>query len=262
MARKATVLFLLLLTFVLSQASKVKAQFIDFDSVLTNYSQAISGKIPINNFDIGIQSLINDRIQWYNEYFEKGLNSELILINSEFVHDEILKQDSNTIIVQETVTLTGKPFIQVAEDHPSIKSLRFALRKNQDEHLVPKIEEELKSFLLSVQSSIDAEIFSISWVNQHKITFQPLTGKIIRDEYSSYARGDDGNDVIIWDERGFRREKIDLTQMPDYILNHTTIELMAEEWLKYFEAQERNNITYTYSRTLAASYINRWVTNT
>ena len=107
MARKATVLFLLLLTFVLSQASKVKAQFIDFDSVLTNYSQAISGKIPINNFDIGIQSLINDRIQWYNEYFEKGLNSELILINSEFVHDEILKQDSNTIIVQETVTLTG-----------------------------------------------------------------------------------------------------------------------------------------------------------
>jgi len=56
MARKATVLFLLLLTFVLSQASKVKAQFIDFDSVLTNYSQAISGKIPINNFDIGIQS--------------------------------------------------------------------------------------------------------------------------------------------------------------------------------------------------------------
>jgi len=50
--------------------------------------------------------------------------------------------------------------------------------------------------------------------------------------------------------------------MPDYILNHTTIELMAEEWLKYFEAQERNNITYTYSRNLAASYINRWVTNT
>jgi len=69
------------------------------------------------------------------------------------------------------VTLTGKPFIQVAEDHPSIKSLRFALRKNQDEHLVPKIEEELKSFLLSVQSSIDAEIFQFRGLTSTRSPF-------------------------------------------------------------------------------------------
>jgi len=262
MKRKETVLVLMILFLLLGQGSIANAQYIDFPSALKDYSLAVSGDKAITNFDIGIQSLINDRIQWYNEYFRKGLNSELIKVNSEFIHDGIQRQGKNTIIVQELVTLTGKPLIQIVEDHPSIKSLRLALTKNQDQTLAPMIEAELNGFLESVQSSIDAESFSISWINNHKITFDPITGQMIKDDYSSYARGDDGNDVIVWGDTGFRRKKIDLSQMPDYILNHTPIELMADEWLNYFGEQEGNSINYTYNRTTAATYINRWVTNT
>jgi hypothetical protein len=79
-------------------------------SLLQNYSNDLSSGTKTLT-DPAIPNLLDERVSFYNELFNVGLNSTLTSIKSAYSFDtmELSDQDGTYIVnVDETVTLAGK----------------------------------------------------------------------------------------------------------------------------------------------------------
>lgn len=238
------------------------------ENALTTYSTAMGVQLYQKDDLLSdqIHNLIVERKLFYERYFQTGLHSKLLNISTDFEPTKAIELSENTYQVQEIVTLTGKPILQVAEDYPVYKAYLLAATMAKDTDISHYLEQTAAEIRGAVQESIDANTFEITIINLHKVTFNPQTGQLISDSFTSEANDDPGTDKVEWVDGKAKRVEPDLTHLPDYEIYTISVELLAHQILEDLNAAPSGSINsdnvIQYSGSTAATYARTWVRNT
>lgn len=237
-----------------------------FDKALRTYSSAMGAELYQKNDLLSepVYNLIAERKLFYERYFQIGLHSELVSISTEFEPTAAIQLSENTYQVQEMVTLTGKPLLQVAEDYPVYRAYLLAAEMAEDADLSRYLEQTAEEIRAAVQESIDANTFEITIINLHKVAFNPQTGQLVSDSFTSEANDDPGTDKVEWVDGKAMRLEPDFTHLPDYEIYHVTVEVLAQRILEDLNVAPSESInssynTLVYSGSLAATYARNYV---
>ncbi len=250
------------------------------ETLSLDYSKSLStGKI-INeqNYSPMMKKLINERRDFYKGFFDIGLYSDLLSIESEYSIESITKDEKQNNIYKvkavETVTINGKYRCSSPEDYPLVKVGKLALSKTENPVIKKEIEEYVESHTDSAIEFIKEGSFEIVNFLKHDLIIKSNKNRlmIIQDSFTDKAKDNpEGHDNISWVNNRFIRKKQDLKQMPDYIIWHTPIEELAENLLSDYSKEldfktSTENVTpsgtYSYfSHSSATSYINAYTTN-
>lgn len=237
-------------------------------SMLNAYEDALSSSTtpPEQTISPSVVALVKERQAYYKKYFDLGLHSELTDIESRFDQESILSKDTVKTTVTEIVNLTGIPKLQVAGDYPVYQAALLAMKQTDDKEIIIKLEKHAIELLEGVQQSIDEGKFTITIINLHTMTFDPVTGQLLMDEYTSKSVDDAGTDQAVLINGKTALIEPDMSQMPDYRIYTTPIETLAQELLETFMINTNrqksdifggNNVLY--SGNTAATYIRTWV---
>jgi hypothetical protein len=116
----------------------------DIIVLLGNYSDYLSSRTGYL-IDPTIEKLLRERISFYNELFNVGLNSELHNIKSEFSSESMKVTDRGGIYyvrILERVTLTGKYNLDKVDEYPIIQASQWAIKQTDDQKVINTIENE------------------------------------------------------------------------------------------------------------------------
>ena len=238
---------------------------ISLEVALDAYSVAMSTDTHQKNVYLSnqIQELVLERKAFYERFLEEGAHSNLVSISAEFVSSQIEQLSADTYSVVEMVTITGRPILQVAKDYPPYKAYVLAARMTKEPILSNYLLTQAEAVLASVQESIDAGTFEFVEVLTHTLTFDPKTGRITADTFSSESNDDSGRDKVVWVDGKPQRVEPDLTQMPDYVMYQKSIEEQALEILEDVKnvplERLKSSNTLQYSGASAATYARTWV---
>lgn len=236
------------------------------ENALTTYSTAMGVQLYQKDDLLSdqIHNLIVERKLFYERYFQTGLHSKLLNISTDFEPTKAIELSENTYQVQEIVTLTGKPILQVAEDYPVYKAYLLAATMAKDTDISHYLEQTAAEIRGAVQESIDANTFEITIINLHKVTFNPQTGQLVSDSFTSEANDDPGTDKVEWVDGKAKRVEPDFTHLPDYEIYSISEEVLAQQILEDLNAapSESSNSSYNtlvYSGSTAAYYARSYV---
>lgn len=238
------------------------------EKALNTYSSAMGVKLyqKDNILSNQVHNLIVERKLFYARYFQLGLHSKLLNISTDFETTTAIELSENTYQVQETVTLTGKPILQVAEDYPVYKAYLLAAKMAKDTDISHYLEQTAVEIRDAVQESIDANTFEITIINLHKVTFNPQTGQLVSDSFTSEANDDPGTDKVEWVDGKAKRVEPDFTRLPDYEIYAISVEVLAQQILEDLNAVPSRSINsdnnILYSGSTAATYARTWVRST
>lgn len=187
-------------------------------ATLHSYEDAVntSDSFPDSNLSKAVLEIAEERQGFYERYFELGLHSDLTRIESQFDQSSLSFKENGEVDVIEVLQLTGKPILQVAKDYPVYKAAMLVIEQTKDKAIASKLQKYANEILAAVQQSIDEGEFTITFINSHKITYDPATGRLLSDEYSSESKDDAGTDKLLWTDGGAVRIEPDLTLIPDY----------------------------------------------
>ncbi len=283
---------LLLITILVTLSSATNAAHIVYaDSghtdeikiILDEYSDYLgTGKTPSPNFfSNNIDNLIRDRRSYYKKFFEVALNSKLLEVSSSFVtdHNTSILQDTSTItfIIFEEVKFIGKAKTKSVDEYPMIKAANHASklaeqRLAKDNKKLVAVKKELGAYVKSTKEAIDQSIkenYEITNIVRHEIVFSVDDSglKIVQDSFSDQSNDNlEGTDIVYWKNGLFYRIEPDMTTWPDYKIQNTPVETLAESLFADINggtASTPDSITtVTYNRTAAKDYANTWVRNT
>ncbi len=219
-----------------------------FDKALSAYSSAMGAKLYQKNDLLSdqVHNLIVERKLFYERYFQLGLHSELLNISTKFEPTAAVQLSENTYQVQEMVTLTGKPILQVAEDYPVYRAYLLAAEMAKDADLSRYLKQTAEEIRAAVQESIDANTFEITIINLHKVAFNPQTGQLVSDCFTSEANDDPGTDKVEWVDGKAMRVEPDFTHLPDYEIYNVTVEVLAQQILEDLKAVSSGSINSDY----------------
>jgi len=235
------------------------------EKALNTYSSAMGVKLyqKDNILSNQVHNLIVERKLFYTRYFQLGLHSKLLNISTDFETTTAIELSENTYQVQETVTLTGKPILQVAEDYPVYKAYLLAAKMAKDTDISHYLEQTAEEIRSAVQESIDANTFEITIINLHKVTFNPQTGQLVSDSFTSEANDDPGTDTVEWVDGKAKRVEPDFTNMVDYEIYSISVEDLAQQILEDLNVAPSGSINsdniIQYSGSNAATYARTWV---
>lgn len=242
----------------------------DVKSVLMDYSKSLSTEQMTSekNYSPMMKKLINERREFYKEFFDIGLNSDLLNIESEYSIESITKDDKQKNVYKvetvETVTMNGKYRCSSPEDYPLVKAGRLALTKTENPAVKKEIESYIKSMIDGANNSINEGSFEIVNFLKHDLIIKSNKNgpMIIQDSFTDKANDNpEGHDNISWVNGKFVRKKQDLTQMPDYVIWHTPIEELAENILDDYSRIYFIDFTEIEPRlTLMESYVENGIT--
>ena len=239
-----------------------------FDKALSTYSSAMGAELYQKNDLLSdqVHNLIAERKLFYERYFQIGLHSDLLSISTNFEPTTAIQLSENTYQMQEMVTLTGKPLLQVAEDYPVYRAYLLAAEMAKDADLSRYLEQTAEEIRAAVQESIDANTFEITIVNLHKVAFNPQTGQLVSDSFTSEANDDPGTDKVEWVDGKAMRVEPDFTHLPDYEIYDISVEVLAQRILEDLKAAPSGSINsdniLQYSGSTAATYARTWVRST
>ena len=188
-----------------------------------------------------VHNLIAERKLFYERYFQIGLHSELVSISTEFEPATAIQLSENTYQMQEMVTLTGKPLLQVAEDYPVYRAYLLAAEMAEDADLSRYLEQTAEEIRAAVQESIEANTFEITIINLHTLTFNPQAGQLVSDSFTSEANDDPGTDKVEWVDGKAMRVEPDFTHLPDYEIYNVTVGVLAQRILEDLKAATSGN---------------------
>lgn len=240
--------------------------------LLADYSQYLNTGQSSNAafYSSPMKTLINDRRNYYNEYFDTGLHTKLVSIKSEFqLENSIITKAPKTLHIEllEFVTMLGYPNLSTAEDYPMIPAASWAISNTENSN----VKEALTRYLQSTSDEINKSISNgnvMYFRVRHKIDID-LGGtqpQIIRDEFTNKeVDNGDGDDNVSWNNGVAIRTKPDLTKMLGYTLYHTPVEILGQSLLSDYTKAYGNRSTlspasgFTYNRTAASNYAYNWV---
>ncbi len=244
----------------------------EIKAITLEYSKDLSaGKITDDlNYSPMMRKLLQDRRDFYKEFFDIGLNSDLLSIESDFKVESITKDDKHNNVYKvkaiETVTMNGKYRCTSPEDYPLVKAGRLALSKTENPTVKVEIESYIKRMIDSISKSIKEDSFQIVFIVEHDLIIRSNKNEpiIIQDTFTDKANDNpEGHDNINWVNGKFIRKKQDLNQMPDYIIYHTPIEKLSEDLLRDYEKITLLSYPpqYHYYHSSATYYINTYTSN-
>jgi hypothetical protein len=219
--------------------------------------------------------LAAERITYYQEFFNKGLHSNLVYLESQFMTEKGFNisqsEETYSISIAERVTLHGKPITTSSDDYPLIQAAKWALAHTSDRNVEKHLSEFIDSMGVGVRTSIEKG-FEVIFIVRHEILFERMDDQtyIIKDTFSDEAKDNAGGiDKISWTEKGFVRSELNLLQFPDYVMYHTPIDVIGYSLLVDFQAvsqavsQEKllQSADYTYDRVAARTYIAEYTSN-
>lgn len=244
----------------------------EIQSLLSDYSDYLNaGETPHReSFSSAMTSLVQDRREYYQEYFTTALHSNLISSQFEFDLESnvavVQKGNSYNVQIWEIVTLQGSPMIKQPEDYPLIQAAKWAIDQTSDPTVVTALEKYIDSWSTEISDS-GINGFEMTFLIRHNLRIENNKGQleIIRDEFTDKS-GDDpeGIDNIVWANGGFIRNKPDFTQFPDYKFHNTPIEELGQQLLADYTRiyADTDGPGFNYYRTTAKNYTNTWVQNT
>ena len=235
--------------------------------LLADYSQYLNTGQSSNAafYSSPMKTLINDRRNYYNEYFDTGLHTKLVSIKSEFqLENSIITKAPKTLHIEllEFVTMIGYPNLSTADDYPMIPAARWAISNTENSN----VKEALTRYLQSTSDEINKSIPKgnvIYFHVRHKIDIDlgGTQSQIIRDEFTNKeVDNGDGDDNVSWNNGVAIRTKPDLTKMLGYTLYHTPVEILGQSLLSDYTMAYGNRSTlspasgFTYNRTAASNY--------
>jgi putative amidase-like protein len=235
-------------------------------ALLVDYSQYLnSGKtLHQPSYSASMETLVKDRRDYYNEFFAVGLHTDLTSIKSEFhPEDAMVTKTGNVYHVEvlEMVTMFGSPNLNSAEDYPMIPAAHWAISKTEDENVKKALEEYITNTTEAVNDSIINGV-ETQFRIKHKIDI--IERKNGQMQFSKDIFTDkeidngDGVDNVSWINDHPSRSKPDLTQMPDYRIYHTSIEVLGQQLLddytKAYGGMIPDTTGFTYNRSVATNY--------
>ncbi len=242
------------------------------ETLSLDYSKSLSSGKIINesNYSPMMIKLINERRDFYKEFFDIGLHSDLLSIESDFKVESITKDNKQNNVYKveavETVTMNGKYRCSSPEDYPLVKAGKLALTKTENPEVKKEIESYIKSMIDGVNESVKEDSFEIIFIVEHNLILKSNKNgpMIIRDSFTDKASDNpEGHDNINWVNGKFMRKKQDLTKMPDYEIWHTPIEELAEGLLRDYEKITLLDYPpqYHYYHWKATNYVNTYTSN-
>jgi hypothetical protein len=236
-------------------------------TVLANYSEYLnSGQTSNPSFySSQMEALIKDRRDYYNEFYTVGLHTNLASLKSEFQLESAqvtAAGNASHIEVLETVTMFGYPIITRAEDYPMIPAALWAISKSDNGNVKLALQRYITSTQSAVNYSITNGATTVFRVH-HSLDMDLAGGKpqIIKDQFTDKeVDNGDGFDNVAWLNNSSARSKPNLTKMPDYIIYHTSIELLGQQLLNDYTKSDGGPVplavtsSFTYGRVSAANY--------
>jgi hypothetical protein len=237
-------------------------------TLLTDYSQYLnSGKTLQKSFySNAMETLIQDRRDYYNEFYSTGLHTNLTSIISEMhVEEAVVIKTGKVYHVEllETVTMFGYPNLGSAEDYPMIPAARWAISKTDNDNVKQALERYIISTTDAVNDSIANGAETVFRI-RHKIDIIDAKNgqkQFIKDIFTDKEIDNgDGFDNVSWANEHSARSKSDFTQMPDYVIYNTPIEVLGQQLLTdYTESDSSPSpltvaASFTYMRGSAANY--------
>lgn len=279
LAATTTALLIIGFTIFMTSVNADSSQTIpdDINAVLSDYSQFIETGNTSQEAIYSSQmiQLAAERQTYYQEFLNKGLHSDLVYLESQFITEKgvtiSLSEETYSISIAERVTLHGKPITISTDDYPLIQAAKWALAHTSDTLVKKHLNELINSMSVGVRTSIENG-FEVVFIVRHKIVFERMEEQnyIIKDTFSDEAKDNAGGfDKISWTENGFVRSKPNWLQFPDYEMYHTPIDVIGRSLLLDFQAvsktvsQEKllQSDDYTYDRVAARTYISEYTSN-
>lgn len=241
-------------------------------SLLADYSQNLNnGKsLQKSYYSSAVETLVQERRDYYNEYYITGLHTNLTSIKSKF-HLETAKVTTiaNVYHIEliETVTTFGYPNLSKAEDYPMIPAAYWAISNTDNDNIKQALDRYIASTTDAINYSIANGAETVFRVH-HKIDIRVTGGKpqIIKDEFTDKEIDNGkGSDNVNWLHGNPVRKRPDLTQMLGYEMYHTSIEILGKQLLTDYAnaySNESRTITatnFTYGRGSAKNYAYKYV---
>lgn len=240
-------------------------------STLTDYSNYLStGKTAQNSlYTPQMNALVNDRINFYQEFFDVGLNIKLVGLTSQFVTASGFTDDvqniTHQLVITEIVTLSAVSKINSPDDYPLVQSAKWAISNASNDSTKQLLQGYLQNMVDSVNESI-TNGSKIEFVLKHMMTIVVNNNQatIVQDSFDDKSvENVNGTDVVSWTDKGFIRTKPDLTQLPDYQFFHTPIEVLGKRLLEsYIDGTMQPLSGSPYNHTLGKTYINTYTSAT
>jgi hypothetical protein len=274
-----TIMLALLLVpyFAPAEAAKAGAQATDIESLLDDYSRYLSTDTTAYKtaYSSGMADLVQERRDFYAEYYKTGLHLKLDTLESSFFMDDgtnLQAMDNVTRITAiELVTLYGHPIITKAEDYPLIMAAQWAIAHTENKAVQVALQEYVRLTTVGANESISQGV-NITFRVQHEIDIlsRNNTLQIIRDEFTDKEIDNgEGADNVTWVENHPVRQRPDFTAMLEYRIYHTPIEVLGQQLLDDYTrgyGQDDPNIvisaTFNYNRTAAVDYARSYTSNT
>lgn len=249
----------------------------DIKGILSDYSQfvATGNTSREDYYSTAIKELAKERHAYYQEFFTKGLHSNLVSMESQFLIERgvTITQTEKTshISIAESVILYGIPITILPDEYPLIQAAKWASDQTMDRDLKYHLQEYIDSMTRDVRTSIDNG-FQVVFVVNHEIVIERMNEQtyIVKDSFSDAAKDNAGGfDEIKWIDKVFIRSKPIWLQFPDYVMYHTPIDEIGRSLLVEFQAVSQavnqegslQSIDYNYDRVAARNYIVQYTSN-
>lgn len=248
----------------------------ELEFLLSDYSQYLNTGITSQktSYSSQMNTLIVNRQEFYKEFFEKGLHSELTSLESHFETKQgmtvTLKDDVYYVALAERVTLYGTPFPISPEEYPLIQAAEWAIAQTKYD----VVKDELNDYIAAMEEGVEESLkrgVDIVFIIQHDLKIKEIDGKlqIVEDAFTDKAIDNgSGFENVAWNDGQFKREVFDWMSMIDYSMYHTPIETIGKILLADYEAEVKQSAptntkssTFTYYRYNAKWYANNYTSN-
>jgi len=266
-----TVFTLFLITDATAQSSEALPQ--EIKTLLADYSQYLEiGKTAQKaHYSSQIDMLVENRREYYKEFFENGLHANLTSLDSQFVINIGIaltrQEDVYYLRLNEIVTMHGTPITISPEKYPLIQAADWAISQSDNVNVENALKQYIKTMTEGVNKSVHDGV-EVVFVISHDIEIdtEKKQLQIIRDIFTDKSSDNlEGFDNVIWSRGEFLRYKPDWMKMPDYAMYNTSIETLGQGLLTDYSTAYAGIVPrgtgFYYQRSRAQNYINTYTSN-
>ena len=245
----------------------------EIEALLNDYSEYLETGITDQkgNYSSQLEKLVAERQDFYKEFYEKGLHSNLISLDSQYLTDQKMtisqKNDVYQISIVENITMYGKPITKTPSEYPLIQAAQWALSQTDDPAIHAALNEYITSMSAGISESVKNGVKTV-FTLEHNIKIKSQTNQlqIIADTFTDKASdNEEGFDNVIWSGDGYFRQKPSWELMIDYAMYNTPIESIGNSLLKDLQPISdkltTRGIWFSYYRWSARSYANQYSSN-
>ncbi len=210
-------------------------------STLAAYSRDVSsGGIDDDSlYSAPMKALVQERRDFYNEYFSAGLHSELLWVVSAYEIRTISADpaDPSTYHVQavESLHFRARYMYSASEGYPAIEAARWAIAHTNDKGVQKRLEERIDLLTTGLVQSIQGYDVDYLFVEHQLLISRGNAGcTILQDAFTDANPQDNpaGTDIIEWQNGTFVRIKPDFTRWEGYWMYHTSVEQLGQTLLE------------------------------